>query len=59
MDRIFRKTSTVFDVVTVAREEPHAYSPKGELLYTLEYVRDNSDVTRVDGSHFRDQILNV
>ncbi|KAJ5797797.1 General substrate transporter [Penicillium pulvis] len=59
MDRIFRKTSTVFDVVTVAREEPHAYGPKGELLYTLEYIADNSDITRVDGPHFRDQIANV
>jgi hypothetical protein len=41
MDRIFRKSTTVFDVVTVAREEPYAYGPKGELLNTLEHLENN------------------
>lgn len=56
MDRIFRKTTTVFNVVTVAREEPHAYGPKGELLYTLEDIEDNSDNIKSAGSDSRGQV---
>ncbi|CAI7676404.1 unnamed protein product [Penicillium pancosmium] len=42
MDRIFRKTSNVFDVVHVARSEPHMYGPNGELLRTLDDVEDDA-----------------
>ncbi|KAJ5081282.1 hypothetical protein NUU61_009546 [Penicillium alfredii] len=42
MDRIFRKTTTVFNVVTLAREEPHMYGPNGELLRTLDDVEDEA-----------------
>ncbi|KAJ5984665.1 hypothetical protein N7481_006764 [Penicillium waksmanii] len=42
MDIIFRKTTNVFDVVHVARTEPHMYGPNGELLRTLDDVEDDA-----------------
>lgn len=42
MDLIFRKTTNVFDVVHVARTEPHMYGPNGELLRTLDDVEDDA-----------------
>lgn len=42
MDIIFRKTKNVFDVVHVARTEPHMYGPNGELLRTLDDVEDDA-----------------
>jgi hypothetical protein len=42
MDRIFRKTKSIFSVVRVAREEPHMYGKKGELLLTLDDVEDDA-----------------
>jgi hypothetical protein len=42
MDRIFRKTTNVFNVVSVARTEPHMYGPNGELLRTLDDVEDDA-----------------
>lgn len=42
MDRIFRKTKSIFSVVQVARDEPHMYSKKGELLLTLDDVEDDA-----------------
>jgi hypothetical protein len=49
MDNIFRKTTSIFSVVRVAKEEPCRYGRKGELLVnystTVEpvdcYVRSN------------------
>ncbi|CAL5874216.1 uncharacterized protein PFLUO_LOCUS8504 [Penicillium psychrofluorescens] len=42
MDRIFRKTTNVFNVVSLARNEPHMYGPNGELLRTLDDVEDEA-----------------
>ncbi|GKZ98778.1 hypothetical protein AnigIFM60653_000112 [Aspergillus niger] len=42
MDRIFRKTTSVFNVVKVANEEPHMYGKHGELLRTLDDVEDDA-----------------
>ena len=42
MDRIFRKTASITDVVKTARVEPHMYSEKGELLRDLEEIDDEN-----------------
>lgn len=42
MDRIFPKTTNVFNVVSIARIKPHMYGPNGELLRTLEDVEDDA-----------------
>lgn len=42
MDRIFHKTTSVFDVVKLARNEPHMYGPNGELLRTLDDIEDEA-----------------
>jgi len=42
MDRIFRKTTNVFNVVSLARSEPHMYGSNGELLRTLDDVEDDA-----------------
>lgn len=42
MDRIFRKTTSVFNVVSLAHTEPHMYGPNGELLRTLDDVEDDA-----------------
>ncbi|PYH46752.1 sugar porter family MFS transporter [Aspergillus saccharolyticus JOP 1030-1] len=42
MDRIFRKTKSVFQVVKVANEEPHMYGRRGELLRTLDDEEDEA-----------------
>lgn len=42
MDRIFRKTKSIFSVVKVAKEEPHMYGKRGELLHTLDDVEDEA-----------------
>jgi hypothetical protein len=48
MDSIFRKTTSVFDVVKVARDEPRRYGEHGELLidyaHTDEHFRRASHV---------------
>lgn len=36
MDAIFNKTTSVFNVVSVARNEPHRYGKHGELLINYE-----------------------
>lgn len=40
MDRIFRKTTSVFNLVRTAKNEPHMYGKKGELLHTIDDVED-------------------
>lgn len=42
MDRIFHKTSSIFNVVDVARNEPHMYGKHGELLHGLGDVEDEA-----------------
>jgi hypothetical protein len=42
MDHIFHKTKSVFGVVRAARNEPHAYSKRGELLRNLDDVEDDA-----------------
>ncbi|THC94652.1 hypothetical protein EYZ11_005874 [Aspergillus tanneri] len=42
MDRIFRKTKSIFSLVRVADEEPHMYGKRGELLHTLDDVEDEA-----------------
>ncbi|KAG2418185.1 hypothetical protein HFD88_001286 [Aspergillus terreus] len=42
MDRIFRKTKNVFQVVKIADQEPHMYGKHGELLRTLDDVEDEA-----------------
>lgn len=41
MDTIFHKTSSVFNVVSVARNEPHRYGKKGELLINYENTEEH------------------
>ncbi|KAL4947718.1 general substrate transporter [Aspergillus filifer] len=42
MDRIFRKTKSVFSLVKTAKNEPHMYGKHGELLRQLEDVEDDA-----------------
>ncbi|KAI9369059.1 general substrate transporter [Aspergillus egyptiacus] len=42
MDRIFRKTTSVFNLVQTAKAEPHMYGRRGELLRQLSDVEDNA-----------------
>ncbi|RAL01137.1 sugar porter family MFS transporter [Aspergillus ibericus CBS 121593] len=42
MDRIFRKTTNIFNVVKIADEEPHMYGKRGELLRALDDVEDEA-----------------
>lgn len=41
MDTIFHKTSNVFDLVSVARAEPHRYGKNGELLINYEETEEH------------------
>lgn len=49
MDTIFHKTTSAFNVVSVARNEPHRYGKNGELLInyqdTEEHLRRASHVS--------------
>lgn len=42
MDFLFRKSNNMFEIVSLARNEPHMYGPNGELLRTLEDVEDEA-----------------
>ncbi|KAJ5501867.1 General substrate transporter [Penicillium fimorum] len=42
MDRIFHKTTSVFNVVSLAHTEPYMYGPNGELLRSLDDVEDDA-----------------
>ncbi|BCS27323.1 sugar porter family MFS transporter [Aspergillus puulaauensis] len=42
MDRIFRKTKSVFTLVKTAAQEPHMYGKHGELLHQLSEVEDEA-----------------
>ncbi|KAL6232683.1 hypothetical protein BDW75DRAFT_15794 [Aspergillus navahoensis] len=42
MDRIFRKTKSIFSVVRTAKEEPHMYGKHGELMRQLSDVEDEA-----------------
>jgi len=42
MDRIFRKTKSVFTLVKTADQEPHMYGKHGELLHQLSEVEDEA-----------------
>lgn len=42
MDRIFRKTTSIFTLVRTAKEEPHMYGRHGELLHTVDDVEDDA-----------------
>ncbi|PYI12309.1 MFS general substrate transporter [Aspergillus sclerotiicarbonarius CBS 121057] len=42
MDCIFHKTTSIFNVVKVANEEPHMYGKRGELLHTLDDIEDEA-----------------
>ncbi|KAL1974960.1 hypothetical protein VTN31DRAFT_5164 [Thermomyces dupontii] len=46
MDNIFRKTTSIFDVVRVAREEPRLYGKHGELLISAEAGENVHGVTQ-------------
>lgn len=41
MDTIFHKTSSIFNAVSVARNEPHRYGKKGELLINYEETEEH------------------
>lgn len=41
MDTIFHKTSSVFNLVLVARNEPHRYGKNGELLINYEDTEEH------------------
>ena len=40
MDAIFRKTSNVFQTVSIARNEPRRYNKRGELLIGMDEIDD-------------------
>ncbi|KAF4552316.1 Sugar (and other) transporter-like protein 46 [Elsinoe fawcettii] len=40
MDEIFHKTTSVFDVVSVAKHQPHRYGKNGELLINYEETEE-------------------
>lgn len=40
MDRIFRKTTSIFTLVQTTKNEPHMYGKNGELLRSLDDVED-------------------
>ncbi|KAJ5765321.1 hypothetical protein N7520_004880 [Penicillium odoratum] len=42
MDILFRRSNNVFDIVSLARSEPHMYGPNGELLRTLDDIEDEA-----------------
>lgn len=42
MDRIFKKSDGIWDVVKLANTEAHMYGPNGELLRTLDDVEDEA-----------------
>ncbi|KAL5001565.1 general substrate transporter [Aspergillus recurvatus] len=42
MDRIFRKTKSIFSLVRTAKEEPHMYGKHGELMRQLSDVEDEA-----------------
>ena len=42
MDAIFRKTSSIFTAVKVAREEPRRYGKHGELLVRYEDTEEHA-----------------
>lgn len=42
MDRIFRKTTSMFNLVRTAKEEPHMYGRNGELLHTVDDIEDDA-----------------
>lgn len=42
MDRIFRKTTSIFTLVQTTRDEPHMYGKNGELLRGLDDVEDEA-----------------
>ncbi|KAJ6014496.1 hypothetical protein N7540_009087 [Penicillium herquei] len=56
MDTIFQNTTTVFNVVSVARNQPHRYGKNGELLInyqdTEEHLRRASHVSEKHGKSF-------
>lgn len=41
MDTIFHKTNNVFNLVSVARNEPHRYGKKGELLVNYQDTEEH------------------
>lgn len=50
MDKIFLKTTSIFDVVSVARKEPRRFGNRGELL--VEFSEHEVGITTIlgDGS---------
>ena len=42
MDSIFRKTTSIFNVVRVAKEEPRRYGKKGEVLIQYEETGEHA-----------------
>jgi hypothetical protein len=41
MDSIFRKTDNVIQTVSIAKNEPHRYGKKGELLMGIDDIDDD------------------
>lgn len=46
MDTIFHKTTSVFDVVKIARNEPRRYGKKGELLINYDETEEHREAER-------------
>jgi hypothetical protein len=46
MDTIFHKTKSIFSVVRVAKEEPHRYGKKGEILINYEDTAEHREHER-------------
>lgn len=42
MDDIFRNTTSIFTLVRTARDKPHMYGRRGELLYTVDDVEGSA-----------------
>lgn len=54
MDSIFQKSKSIFDVVGIARREPHRYDKNGNVLIQYEeteaHTRRKSSVAYQDGA---------
>jgi hypothetical protein len=46
MDEIFHNTTTAFDVVKIAKDLPHRYGKRGELLIDYEDTEEARDAER-------------
>ena len=57
MDVIFNKTTSVFDLVRVARDEPRRYGKNGEMLIDYHNTDEHKRVVGAAGGRDEKQVL--